>query len=97
MFFPPFLFFFVFVFLFVLFTAFALVQFGLFSWAFARLGIPPEQLFSLLFLCIVGSMINIPLKESAWRRNLRICPSFHFSECGSDRPRGAVPVRWSWR
>lgn len=63
MFFPPFLFFFVFVFLFVLISAFALVQFGLFSWAFARLGIPPEQLFSLLFFCIVGSMINIPLKR----------------------------------
>lgn len=63
MFFPPFLFFFVFVFLFILFTAFALVQFGVFSWAFARLGIPPEHLFSLLFLCMLGSMFNVPLKR----------------------------------
>ncbi len=63
MFYPPFLAFFLFVFLFILLVAFALVQFGLFSWAFSRLGIPPEYLFSLLFMCIVGSMINIPVRR----------------------------------
>jgi uncharacterized membrane protein len=63
MFFPPFLIFFVFVFIFLLLVAFGLVQFGLFTWAFARIGIPPEYLFSLLFLCIFGSMINIPLRR----------------------------------
>lgn len=63
MFFPPFLFFFLFVFIFVLFFAFAIVQFGVFAWAFAKLGIPPEYLFSLLFLCILGSMINIPIRK----------------------------------
>jgi len=63
MFYPPFLLFFLFIFLFLLFFAFGLVQFGLFSWAFARLGIPPEYLFSLLFLCIIGSMINIPVRR----------------------------------
>jgi uncharacterized membrane protein len=63
MFFPPFLFFFLFLFVFLLFFVFGLVQFGIFSWAFSRLGIPPEYLFSLLFLCIVGSMVNIPLRR----------------------------------
>ncbi|MGV8074301.1 MAG: DUF1614 domain-containing protein [Syntrophobacteraceae bacterium] len=63
MFFPPFLIFFLFGFVFLLFFVFGLVQFGIFSWAFARLGIPPECLFSLLFLCILGSMINIPLRK----------------------------------
>ena len=63
MFFPPFLIFFVFVFLFVLLLAFGLVQFGVFTWAFSRIGIPPEYLFTLLFLCMVGSMINIPLRK----------------------------------
>ncbi len=63
MFFPPFLVFFVFVFIFLLLLAFGLLQFGLFSWAFAKIGIPPEYLFTLLFLCIVGSMINIPLRR----------------------------------
>ena len=63
MFFPPFLIFFAFVFIFLLLLAFGLVQFGLFAWAFSRLGIPPEYLFSLLFLCIIGSIINIPLKR----------------------------------
>ncbi len=63
MFFPPFLIFFLFVFLFLLLFAFGMVQFGLFSWAFSRIGIPPEYLFSLLFLCIVGSMINIPVRR----------------------------------
>ncbi len=63
MFFPPFLIFFLFVFLFLLLFAFGMVQFGLFSWAFSRIGIPPEYLFSLLFLCIIGSMINIPIRR----------------------------------
>jgi len=63
MFFPPFLFFFLFIFVFLLFFVFALVQFGLFALAFSKLGIPPEHLFSLLFLSIVGSMINIPIRK----------------------------------
>ena len=63
MFYPPFLVFFLFVFLFLLFLVFALVQYGLFTLAFARLGIPPEYLFSLFFLCIAGSMVNIPIRR----------------------------------
>ena len=63
MFFPPFLFFFFFVFLFLLFSLFTLVKFGLFALAFERLGIPPEDLFSLFLLCMLGSMINIPIKK----------------------------------
>jgi uncharacterized membrane protein len=63
MFFPPFLIFVAFIFIFLLMVAFGLIQFGLFSWSFAKIGIPPEYLFTLLFLCIVGSMINIPLRR----------------------------------
>ena len=63
MFFPPFLLLFFFGFLFLLFFVFALVQFGLFAWAFSRLGISPEYLFSVLFLCIAGSLVNIPLRR----------------------------------
>jgi len=63
MFFPPFLLLFLFGFVFLLLFVFALVQFGLFAWAFSRLGIPPEYLFSFMFLCIAGSMINIPLRK----------------------------------
>jgi len=63
MFFPPFLIFFVFIFVFLLLVAFGLIQFGLFSWAFAKIGIPPEYLFTFLFLCIAGSMINIPIRR----------------------------------
>jgi uncharacterized membrane protein len=63
MFFPPFLIFFAFVFIFLLFIAFGLVQFGLFSWAFAKIGIPPHYLLTILFLCIVGSLINIPIRK----------------------------------
>jgi uncharacterized membrane protein len=65
MFYPPFLLFFLFVFVFLLFFVFGLVQFGLFTWAFSRLGIPPEYLFSLLFLSILGSLINIPIRRLA--------------------------------
>jgi uncharacterized membrane protein len=63
MFFPPFLLFFLFIFVFLLFLVFSLVQIGVFALAFRNLGIAPEMLFSLLFLCIVGSMINIPLRR----------------------------------
>ena len=63
MFFPPFLIFFVFVFLFLLLIAFGIIQFGVFTWAFSRIGIPPEYLFALFFLCILGSMINIPIRR----------------------------------
>lgn len=63
MFFPPFLLFFLFIFTFLLMFVFALAQFGAFTLAFSKLGIPPEQLFSLLFLSIVGSMINIPIRR----------------------------------
>lgn len=63
MFYPPFLLFFIFFFVLLLFFVFALVQYGLFTVAFVRLGIAPEYLFSLLFLCIVGSMVNIPIRR----------------------------------
>jgi uncharacterized membrane protein len=63
MFYPPFILLFLFICLFLLFFLFGLVKFGLFALAFDRLGLPPEQLFSLLFLCIVGSMINIPIRR----------------------------------
>jgi uncharacterized membrane protein len=63
MFFPPFLIFFFFIFIFLLLLAFGLIQLDLFSLAFAKIGIPPEYLFALLLLCIVGSMINIPLRR----------------------------------
>src|SRR5208337_2728452 len=62
-FFPPFLIFFVFIFISLLLLAFGLIQFGMFSWAFAKIGIPPEYLFVLLLLCIAGSMINIPVRR----------------------------------
>lgn len=69
MFFPPFLLFFLFIFVFLLFLVFGLVQYGLFTLAFSRLGIPPEYLFSLLFLCILGSMINIPIRRIQLRED----------------------------
>lgn len=63
MFFPPFMIFFFFVFLFLLLIAFGLMQLGLFTWAFSRIGIAPGYLFSLLFLCIAGSVVNLPLRR----------------------------------
>ena len=63
MFFPPFIVFFLFIFTLLLLFSFALGMSGLLSTAFARLGIPPGTLFTLLFLCIAGSMVNIPIKK----------------------------------
>ncbi len=63
MFFPPFLILFFFIFILLLFLVFSLVQFGLITAAFSRLGIPPGQLFLLFSLCIAGSMVNIPIRK----------------------------------
>jgi uncharacterized membrane protein len=63
MFFTPFLVFFLFICVFLLLLVFSFVQLGVFALAFRSLGIAPEMLFSLLFLCIVGSMINIPIRR----------------------------------
>ncbi len=48
-------------FIFVLTFLFILVQLGIFTIAFQKLGIPPQQLFFLLFLSLAGSFVNIPI------------------------------------
>jgi uncharacterized membrane protein len=63
MFFPPFILLFIILFFFLLAFLFGLVHWGLISYAFAKIGIPPGQMFSLLFLCLIGSFINIPIKK----------------------------------
>jgi uncharacterized membrane protein len=89
MFFPPFLFFFLFVFVFLLFFVFGLIQYGIFTWAFSKLGIPPEYLFSLLFLCILGSMVNVPI------RRIRVQPEPEEWEVVSFFGMRFRPPRWS--
>ena len=63
MFFPPFLTLILIVFLGLLFFVFTLVKLGLFAAAFAKLGVDPEHVFSLLILCMAGSMVNIPVRR----------------------------------
>lgn len=63
MFFPPFLLIFFFFFLILLFFVFGLVQVGAIGYAFTKIGIPPQYLFSIMMLCIFGSLINIPVKK----------------------------------
>ena len=61
MFFLPLMFVYFVFFLLLLIFLFALVQLGIFTIAFQKLGIPPSQLFLLLFATLVGSFINIPI------------------------------------
>ncbi len=61
MFFLPLMFVYFVLFLFLLVFLFVLVQLGIFTIAFQKLGIPPSQLFMLLFVTLVGSFINIPI------------------------------------
>ncbi len=91
MFFPPFLLMFLFGFVFLLFFVFALVQFGLFAWAFSRLGIPPEYLFSFMFLCIAGSMINIPIHKIRLESKGEDWETIHFYGMRFRPPRWANP------
>lgn len=91
MFFPPFLLMFFFGFIFLLFFVFALVQFGLFAWAFSRLGISPEYLFSFLFLCIIGSMINLPLRKIRLENEPEECQTISFYGMRFRPPRWSNP------
>jgi uncharacterized membrane protein len=45
----------------VLFLLLAFLQIGLISIAYEKLGIPPQHLFSLLLLSLLGSYVNIPV------------------------------------
>ncbi len=45
----------------VLFLLLAFLQIGLISIAYEKLGVPPQHLFSLLLLSLLGSYVNIPV------------------------------------
>src|SRR5215831_2400984 len=61
MFFHPLVLFMMMVFVVSVLVLFFLVQIGVISYAFDKIGIPSEALFSLLLLSWVGSWVNIPL------------------------------------
>jgi len=63
MFFLPIIFIFFFFYFFLLIFLFFLIQIGLIQFAFERIGIPPEYVFTLLLLTLIGSLINIPVKR----------------------------------
>jgi len=53
---------FLFYFILLIFLLFIL-QIGIIGFAFEKIGIPGEYIFTLLFLTLFGSMINIPIKK----------------------------------
>lgn len=59
----PFLKFFFFLYLILLGVLFAVLQVGVLSFVFARIGVPAETAFMLLLFSLLGSYINIPLKR----------------------------------
>lgn len=61
--FPPLILLFIILFFFILVFIFGFIHWGLISYAFVKIGIPPEQMFGLLLLCLLGSFINIPIKK----------------------------------
>jgi len=63
MFFLPFIFLIFFFYLLIIGLLFFFLHLGLISFAFDQLGIPKDALFSLLFLILLGSMVNIPVKK----------------------------------
>ncbi len=63
MFFSPFAILFFFFFLLGFILLFALVQVGLISIAFAKIGLSPSQVFGFLMLSLLGSYINIPVRK----------------------------------
>ncbi|HOE14855.1 MAG TPA: DUF1614 domain-containing protein [Candidatus Saccharicenans sp.] len=63
MFFLPVLLFFLIGYFILLGGFFFFLKLGVISFAFQRLGIPPDLVFTLLFLTLIGSGINIPVKK----------------------------------
>jgi uncharacterized membrane protein len=63
MFFLPVLLFFLIGYFILLGGLFFFLKLGVISFAFQRLGIPPDLVFTLLFLTLIGSGINIPIKK----------------------------------
>ena len=59
----PFLAFFFFLYLIILGVLFAVLQIGVLSFVFTRIGVPAETVFTLLLLSLLGSYINIPVKR----------------------------------
>ncbi len=63
MFFLPVIFLFLVFYFFLLGGLFFFLKIGLISLAFQRLGLPPELVFTLLLLCLLGGGLNIPVKR----------------------------------
>ena len=63
MFFLPVILLFLVFYFFLLGGLFFFLKIGLISLAFQRLGLPPDLVFALLLLSLVGSGLNIPLKR----------------------------------
>jgi len=61
--FLPFLFIFFLLYVVILGFLFFIVQIGVIGYAFEAVGIPMEAIFFLLFLSLVGSAVNIPVKR----------------------------------
>jgi uncharacterized membrane protein len=62
-FFNPLTFFLLILFFFIALFFFVMIQVNIIALAFARIGIPPQHIFTALILILVGSFINIPVKR----------------------------------
>jgi uncharacterized membrane protein len=62
-FFNPLTFFLLIIFFFTALFFFVMIQVNVIALAFAKIGIPPQHIFSCLILILVGSFINIPVKR----------------------------------
>ena len=63
MFFNPISLIFLILFFLILFGLFFFIQIGVFTLAFAKIGISPQYMFAVLFFTLVGSGVNIPIKR----------------------------------
>jgi uncharacterized membrane protein len=61
MFFSPLVLLMMFLFIAGLFLLFVVVQIGVISYAFEKVGVPPSALFGLLLLSWLGSWVNLPV------------------------------------
>ncbi|HXZ37316.1 MAG TPA: DUF1614 domain-containing protein [Thermodesulfobacteriota bacterium] len=63
MFFNPLTFLLMIFFLFIVLFFFLMVEVNVIALVFAKIGIPPRHIFASLFLILIGSFINIPIKK----------------------------------
>jgi len=88
------------LFMVLLFAAFAVVvavvEYGLISYAYEKMGVERRYIFSVLLLALFGSAVNIPVAELP-AKELVVEKAVNFLGIWYTVPRSSTRDEWSWQ